>query len=115
MFGDILADLGAGLIGGMGMAPYADIGDTVAVFQPSHGTAPDIVGSGKANPTAMILSLVLMLGWLASQEEGAPFGEAATLIDAAVRAAYADGALLPYEAGGSDGTGTILDRVLANL
>lgn len=115
MFGDILSDLGAGLIGGMGMAPSADIGDTVAVFQPSHGTAPDIVGSGKANPTAMILSLVLMLEWLASQEEGAPFGEAATLIDAAVRAAYADGALLPYEAGGSDGTETILDRVLANL
>ena len=115
MFGDILSDLGAGLIGGMGMAPSADIGDTIAVFQPSHGTAPDIAGTGKANPTAMILSLVLMLEWLASQEEGAPFGEAATLIDAAVRAAYADGALLPYEAGGSDGTGTILDRVLANL
>ena len=115
MFGDILSDLGAGLIGGMGMAPSADIGDTIAVFQPSHGTAPDIAGTGKANPTAMILSLVLMLEWLANQEEGAPFGEAATLIDAAVRAAYADGALLPYEAGGSDGTGTILDRVLANL
>ena len=115
MFGDILSDLGAGLIGGMGMAPSADIGDTVAVFQPSHGTAPDIAGTGKANPTAMILSLVLMLEWLATQDEGAPFGEAATLIDAAVRAAYAGGALLPYEAGGSDGTETILTRVLANL
>ena len=56
MFGDILSDLTAGLIGGMGMAPSADIGDTHAVFQPCHGTAPDIMGKGIANPTAMILS-----------------------------------------------------------
>ena len=56
MFGDILSDLTAGLIGGMGMAPSADIGDTHAVFQPCHGTAPDIMGKGLANPTAMILS-----------------------------------------------------------
>ena len=56
MFGDILSDLTAGLIGGMGMAPSADIGDKHAVFQPCHGTAPDIMGQGKANPSAMILS-----------------------------------------------------------
>ncbi len=56
MFGDILSDLGAGLMGGMGLAPSADIGDKHAVFQPCHGTAPDITGQGKANPTAMILS-----------------------------------------------------------
>src|ERR1700751_482488 len=56
MFGDILPDLTAGLIGGMGMAPSADIGDKYAVFQPCHGTAPDIMGQGKANPTGMILS-----------------------------------------------------------
>src|SRR6516225_2643399 len=56
MFGDILSDLTAGLIGGMGMAPSADIGDRYAVFQPCHGTAPDIMGQGKANPTGMILS-----------------------------------------------------------
>src|SRR5919206_3986560 len=56
MFGDILSDLAAGLIGGMGMAPSADIGDAHAVFQTCHGTAPDIVGQGKANPSAMILS-----------------------------------------------------------
>ncbi|MDH3739653.1 MAG: isocitrate/isopropylmalate family dehydrogenase [Alphaproteobacteria bacterium] len=115
MFGDILSDLGAGLIGGMGMAPSADIGDTTAVFQPSHGTAPDIAGAGKANPTAMILSVVLMLEWLATRDGGAPFGEAAALVDAAVGAAYADGALIPYEAGGSDGTDAIMARVLANL
>ncbi|NKB47910.1 MAG: isocitrate/isopropylmalate dehydrogenase family protein [Alphaproteobacteria bacterium] len=115
MFGDILSDLGAGLIGGMGMAPSADIGDTTAVFQPSHGTAPDIACTGKANPTAMILSLVLLLEWLATQEAGAAFGEAAALIDAAVATAYAGGALVPYEAGGSDGTEAILTRVLENL
>jgi 3-isopropylmalate dehydrogenase len=115
MFGDILSDLGAGLIGGMGMAPSADIGDSTAVFQPSHGTAPDIAGTGKANPTAMVLSLVLMLEWLANRDGGGPLGEAAALIDAAVKAAYADGALVPYEAGGRDGTAAITDAVLARL
>ena len=64
MFGDILSDLAAGLIGGMGMAPSADIGDDCAVFQPSHGSAPDIAGKGIANPIATILSAALMLEWL---------------------------------------------------
>jgi len=63
MFGDILSDLAAGLVGGMGMAPSADIGDRHAVFQPSHGTAPDIAGRGIANPVAAILSVALMLEW----------------------------------------------------
>ena len=67
MFGDILSDMTAGLIGGMGMAPSADIGDTHAVFQPCHGTAPDIMGQGKANPTGMILSAAMMLDWLADK------------------------------------------------
>ena len=69
MFGDILSDLTAGLIGGMGMAPSADIGDQHAVFQPCHGTAPDIMGQGKANPTAMILSAAMMLDWLADKHD----------------------------------------------
>lgn len=64
MFGDILSDLAAGLVGGMGMAPSADIGDDAAVFQPAHGTAPDIAGKGIANPIAAILSAALMLEWL---------------------------------------------------
>src|SRR5204863_44627 len=64
MFGDILSDLAAGLVGGMGMAPSGDIGDECAVFQPSHGTAPDIAGKGIANPIATILSAALMLEWL---------------------------------------------------
>src|SRR6202000_1737994 len=67
MFGDILSDLTAGLIRGVGMAASADIGDRYAVFQPCHGTAPDIMGQGKANPTGMILSAAMMLDWLADQ------------------------------------------------
>ncbi len=66
MFGDILSDLAAGLVGGMGMAPSGDIGDDYAVFQPSHGTAPDIAGKGIANPIATILSAAMMLEWLGS-------------------------------------------------
>src|SRR3954451_20401431 len=78
MFGDILSDLAASLIGGLGMAPSADIGDRYAVFQPCHGTAPDIMGQGKANPTAMILSTAMMLDWLAGKhglEAGGQAGE----------------------------------------
>jgi 3-isopropylmalate dehydrogenase len=64
MFGDILSDLAAGIIGGMGMAPSADVGETYGVFQPSHGTAPTIAGKGIANPIATILSVAMMLDWL---------------------------------------------------
>ncbi len=64
LFGDILSDLAAGLVGGMGMAPSGDIGDRHAVFQPSHGSAPDIAGKGLANPVATILSVAMMLEWL---------------------------------------------------
>lgn len=64
MFGDILSDLAAGLVGGLGMAPSGDIGENCAVFQPSHGTAPDIAGKGVANPIATILSASMMLRWL---------------------------------------------------
>lgn len=71
MFGDILSDLAAGLVGGMGMAPSADIGQTYAVFQPSHGTAPDIAGKGIANPVATILSAAMMLEWLGLVREAA--------------------------------------------
>ena len=68
MFGDILSDLAAGLVGGMGMAPSADIGDRYAVFQPSHGSAPDIAGRGIANPVATILSMAMLLDWLGHPE-----------------------------------------------
>ena len=64
MFGDILSDLAAATVGGLGMAPSGDIGDHYGLFQPSHGTAPDIAGKGIANPLATILSAGLMLEWL---------------------------------------------------
>src|SRR5229473_1077080 len=103
MFGDILSDLTAGLIGGMGMAPSADIGDRHAVFQPCHGTAPDIMGQGVANPTAMILSAALMLDWLADRHGHAGAAAAARAIETAVDRAFAAG-LKPCELGGRDGT-----------
>ena len=68
MFGDILSDLLAGIVGGMGMAPSADIGEKYAVFQPSHGTAPSIAGQNIANPIATILSAAMMLEWLDTEE-----------------------------------------------
>ena len=70
MFGDILSDLAAGIVGGMGMAPSADIGDRYGVFQPAHGSAPDIAGRGTANPLATILSAAMMLDWLDLTEHG---------------------------------------------
>ncbi len=115
MFGDILSDLGAGLIGGMGMAPSADIGDRHAVFQPCHGTAPDITGQGKANPTAMFLSAAMMLEWLADRHETPACAEAGQRIRDAVDSAFAAGALRPFELGGEAGTGRITDAVLAAL
>jgi 3-isopropylmalate dehydrogenase len=114
MFGDILSDLTAGLIGGMGMAPSADIGDRHAVFQPCHGTAPDIMGKGLANPTAMILSAALMLDWLAERHGHAPAAAAARTIEAAVDRAFAGG-LRPCEFGGGDGTAAIANAVLREL
>jgi 3-isopropylmalate dehydrogenase len=84
MFGDILSDLGAGLVGGLGMAPSGDIGVAAAVFQPSHGTAPDIVGQGIANPTATVLSAAMMLRWLGHRHDDASAIAAAGRIDVAV-------------------------------
>jgi len=69
LFGDILSDEGAGLVGGLGMAPSANIGDTNGLFEPVHGSAPDIAGSGVANPVAMILSASLMLQFLEEHRE----------------------------------------------
>lgn len=80
MFGDILSDLLAGLVGGMGMAPSADIGDEYAVFQPSHGSAPDIAGKGIANPVATILSAAMMLEWLGSHEPAGWISDAVTQV-----------------------------------
>ena len=110
MFGDILSDLGAGLMGGMGMAPSADVGDRHAVFQPCHGTAPDIAGRGLANPTAMFLSAAMMLDWLGDRHSfvAVPSGRGG-MLTSAVERAFADGTLVPVEHGGSAGTAEIAD------
>ena len=83
-FGDILSDLGAGLVGGLGMAPSAELGVGHALFQPSHGSAPTIAGQNIANPIAMILSAAMMLQWLGHRHKDQAALDGATRIEAAV-------------------------------
>jgi 3-isopropylmalate dehydrogenase len=115
MFGDILSDLAAGLIGGMGMAPSGDIGDDHALFQPAHGTAPDIAGQDKANPCAMFLSAAMMLDWLAARHAEPALEGWARTIEAAVEATLASGRAVPREYGGSAGTQAMTEAVIAAL
>ncbi|MBI3698232.1 MAG: isocitrate/isopropylmalate dehydrogenase family protein [Acidobacteria bacterium] len=104
LFGDILSDLAAALVGGMGMAPSGDIGDRHAVFQPSHGSAPDIAGRGIANPTATILSVAMMLEWLG-------IAEGAARIRKAVETVFADPHLRTPDLGGALSTTELGDRI----
>ena len=115
MFGDILSDLIAALVGGMGMAPSADIGDHHGLFQPAHGTAPDIAGQGIANPTAMLLSVAMMLDWLAQRHADTALADGARAVEQAVQAAFASAAVRPREFGGSSGTTEITRAVLERL
>ena len=115
MFGDILSDLAAGLIGGMGMAPSADIGDKHGLFQPAHGTAPDIAGQGKANPCAMFLSAAMMLDWLADRHDEPRLHTCGRLIEEAVELALSSGKTVPMEYGGSAGTADMTKAVIAAL
>ncbi len=111
MFGDILSDLGAALMGGMGMAPSADIGDEHAMFQPCHGSAPDIAGKRLANPTAMFLSSAMMLTWLGDRHDVPSCRAAGAELTRAVERTYADGTLVPVEYGGTADTSAIVERV----
>ena len=115
MFGDILSDLAGGLVGGMGMAACAEIGDDNGLFQPAHGTAPDIMGQDKANPLAAILSGVLMLDYLAEKTGNDLYANAAALIESAVEDGFADNAIRPMEFGGEMGTRAVADEVLARI
>ena len=99
----------------MGMAPSADIGDRHGLFQPAHGTAPDIAGQGKANPTAMLLSAAMMLDWLAVRGADSRLTDAAGLIERAVETVFASGSVRPMEFGGTHGTAEITRAVLAAL
>ena len=115
MFGDILSDLIAALVGGMGMAPSADLGDKHGLFQPAHGTAPDIAGQGKANPTAMILSAAMMLEWLGDKHGDAHLIDAAGMINGAVERIFSSGQVQPFEFGGNHGTADITAAVTQAL
>lgn len=108
MFGDILSDLAAGLIGGMGMAPSGDLGADCAVFQPSHGTAPDIVGQEKANPIGTILSAALMLEWLGENK-------ASEQIRNAVKTALNNPQHRTPDMGGSETTTSLTEKVISAL
>lgn len=115
MFGDILSDLAGGLVGGMGMAACAEIGDDIGLFQPAHGSAPDIMGQDKANPLAAILSGALMLEYL-GEEKGLVGGTAASEhIHRSVDRGFAENRLRPMEFGGDMGTQAVTDEVLAQL
>jgi 3-isopropylmalate dehydrogenase len=111
LFGDILSDLAGGLVGGMGMAPSADIGDEYAVFQPSHGSAPDIAGKGIANPVAAILSLQMMLEWLDTEETR----RGAKLVGRAIERIFRDSEKRTRDLGGSLSTAAMGDLIAAEI
>ena len=108
LYGDIVSDLCAGLVGGLGVAPGANIGTEASVFEPVHGSAPKYAGQDKANPTAMILSGVLMLRHLGEQP-------AAERVEAAVRDVIAEGKHTTYDLGGEAGTRAYADAIIDRL
>jgi isocitrate dehydrogenase (NAD+) len=108
LYGDIVSDLAAGLVGGLGVVPGANMGDQHAVFEAVHGSAPDIAGKGIANPTALILSSVLMLIHLGEEK-------AASRLRAAIERTYAEKKHLTGDVGGSASTEEFTDAVIGNL
>lgn len=115
MFGDILSDLAGGLVGGMGMAACAEIGDQTGLFQPAHGSAPDIMGEDKANPLAAILSGALMLDYLAEKLGRPALTDAAEIINNAIEAGFEANLLRPMEFGGDMGTKAITKALIATI
>ena len=108
LFGDILSDEGAGLVGGLGLIPSANIGEDAALFEPVHGSAPDIAGQGKANPIAMMLSAVMMLRHINENE-------AADRFEAAILKVLNDANILTGDLGGSASTAELAEAVKNNL
>ena len=108
LYGDIVSDLAAGLVGGLGVAPGANIGTEAAVFEPVHGSAPKYAGLDKANPTAMILSGALMLRHLGHPAE-------ADGLETALREVVAEGTATTYDLGGSAGTAAFADAIIERL
>lgn len=108
MFGDILSDETAGLVGGLGLAPSGNVGDDKAIFEPVHGSAPDIAGKGIANPVATILSSVMMLDWLNESK-------AARRVESAVLKVLSMGKVKTPDMGGRNTTYDMADAVIAQL
>ncbi len=108
LYGDIVSDLAAGLVGGLGVAPGANIGTEAAVFEPVHGSAPKYAGQNRANPTAMILSGALML-----RHMGYP--AAAERVETATREVIAEGTATTYDLGGPAGTSQFADAIIDRL
>ncbi|WP_407391830.1 isocitrate/isopropylmalate family dehydrogenase [Methanobrevibacter sp.] len=108
LFGDILSDEGAGLVGGLGLIPSANIGEDAALFEPVHGSAPDIAGQGKANPIAMMLSSIMMLRYIGENE-------AAEKFESAILKLLTDGNILTGDLGGSASTMELAEAVKNNL
>jgi len=114
MFGDIISDLGSGTVGGMGLAPSADIGDDNGIFQPAHGSAPDISGQGIANPLAQILSGKMMLEWLGKKYNDHSLEVSANRIEKSVQDFLNSGEYLPKDLGGNAKTKEIGNMIAAN-
>ena len=108
LYGDIVSDLGAGLVGGLGLVPGANLGEGCAIFEPVHGSAPKIAGKNMANPTAMLLSAVLMFQHLGETEKAA-------LIASAVEKVYASGKLRTADLGGNSSTSQFTDAVVQHI
>ncbi len=108
LYGDIVSDLAAGLVGGLGIVPGANMGETHAVFEAVHGSAPDIAGQGKANPTALMLSAVMLLIHLGEKD-------AARRLQSAVESVYHEGKHLTGDVGGSASTGEFTEAVIKQI
>ncbi len=108
LYGDIVSDLCAGLIGGLGLAPGANIGELGAVFEAVHGSAPDIAGQGIANPTALILSAILMLNHIGEKEAGRKLNDA-------LLAVFADGKSITKDLGGNAKTNEFARAIVEKI
>ena len=115
MFGDIISDLGAATVGGMGIAPSAEIGDDHALFQGAHGSAPDIAGKNVASPLATILSGAFMLRWLGSRHQDSVMTESADRIEKAVEMVLGEGRVIPADLGGAASCTEVTDAICAQL
>lgn len=115
MFGDIISDLGAATIGGLGLAPSADLGDRYALFQPSHGTAPDIAGKGIANPIAQILSTAMMIEWLGEKNKDQQALNAALAIERSVELVLSDNSYHTIDLGGNAPTQKVGDAIVEKI